>query len=86
MVLARLLQWYPRLVLSKGRDYWRIEDLVRQARGDLEKGPEEARRALSAPIYRFDEDALGKIVIWKETGSASLPVFSEVGSEVVAGE
>lgn len=82
VVLAKLLQWHPRLVLSKGRNYWRIEDLVLQARGDLEKGPEESRRALSVPIYRFDEDALGKIVVWKETGLVGTPVFSEVGSEI----
>jgi hypothetical protein len=82
VVLAKLLQWYPRLVLSKGRNYWRIEELVRQARGDIEKGPEESRHALTAPIYRFDEDTLGKVVVWKETGLVRTPVFSEVGSDV----
>lgn len=63
------------LVLMQGRDYWRIEALIRQARRDQKDNPElRTGRAYSWSA----QPGSGKIVVyhWQR------PVFWEPGTEI----
>lgn len=63
----------PELVLMDGRDYWRIESLIRQARRD-QKSHAELREGKA---YSWRELGSGKIVVYHY----GVPVFWEPGTE-----
>jgi hypothetical protein len=75
-ILDDLASHHHKLVLVQGRRYWRIEDLVRQAKTDMVRSDRD-RAALSDPVY---EQAVheGKIVIFRH----GEPVFVEAGSDL----
>lgn len=65
----------PELVLMHGRDYWRIESLIRQARRDQKSNPE----LMDVRAYAWHAlPGSGKIVVY-HWGS---PVFWEPGAEL----
>jgi hypothetical protein len=72
----------PALVLQRGRRYWRVEDLLKQARKDLKRGDESIRKALSDPLYTLSRDQHGKVSI-RDASSGTI-MFSEVGAEELA--
>ncbi len=75
-LLGELTLLRPKLVLQQGTRYWRIEDLLRQARRD--RRTEERRAELEALLYGLSEDARGKVSI-RNLQSGSI-IFSEVGA------
>lgn len=72
-ILDDLAIHHPKLVLLQGRRYWRIEDLLAQAKRDLVRSQRD-REALSHPAYE-ERDLNGKVVILK----GRLPIFFEAG-------
>jgi hypothetical protein len=75
-LIGELALLRPKLVVEQGDRYWRIEDLLQQARHD--RRMEEHRDELEATLYETSEDARGKISI-RNLQSGSI-VFSEVGA------
>jgi hypothetical protein len=76
-ILDDLATHHPKLVLVQGRRYWRIEDLVRQAKQDMVRNQRD-RSKLSEPA--FDQTRVdGKIVILGRGGQV---VFVEAGSDL----
>lgn len=75
-ILDDLATHHRKLVLVQGSRYWRIEDLVRQAKTDMVRS-EKDRAALSDPAYEQSEVS-GKIVILRHGD----PFFVEAGSEL----
>lgn len=74
-ILGELALVKRELVLTQGRNYWRIEDLLKQAREDRQVGAAEPLEALT---YAVENDILGKVSIYNaQSGSI---VFSEVGA------
>lgn len=77
-VLTELAITYQKLVLMRGRQYYRIEDLLKWARRDKASGTQEDQKELSNPIYWHTTDDQGKIVIRKHDYIA----FVEPGSDL----
>jgi hypothetical protein len=77
-ILTELAITHPRLVLLRGREYYRIEDLLKWARRDLVSGHPDDQEALSSPIYWHTTDGKGKIVIRKND---YVVAFVEPGSD-----
>jgi hypothetical protein len=80
-VLGELAMVRPGLVLQRGPQYWRIENLLRQARRDI-RDPEH-HTALGEPVYAW-ETIDGKTVIrsqWPNQGE--IIEYAEVGSPLV---
>lgn len=75
-ILDDLATHHRKLVLVQGQRYWRIEDLVRQAKQDLVRS-ERDRMALSDPSYEQSE-VDGKVVIFRHGNVA----FVEAGSDL----
>lgn len=75
-ILDDLATHHRKLVLVQGKLYWRIEDLVRQAKIDMVRS-EKDRLALSDPAYEKSE-VDGKVVIFRNGD----PFFVEAGSEL----
>lgn len=75
-ILDDLATHHRKLVLVQGQRYWRIEDLVRQAKQDMVRS-EKDRLALSDPSYEKSE-VDGKVVIFRHGD----PFFVEAGSEL----
>ncbi len=76
-ILDDLATHHRKLVLVQGKRYWRIEDLVRQAKTDMVKSARH-REALSDPSYN-QTTVDGKIVVFSRGGQ---PVFVEAGSDL----
>ncbi len=74
-ILGELALLKRKLVLTQGDKYWRIEDLLKQARKDRRTG---SAGALEALLYVVEDDILGKVSIYNVT-SGSI-IFSEVGA------
>lgn len=74
-IIGELALLKRELVLTQGRNYWRVEDLLKQARRDRRVGAAEDLEALA---YAVEDDILGKVSIYNVT-SGSI-VFSEVGA------
>jgi len=68
----------PYLVLQRGARYWRIEDLIKQARKDLARGNDAVRSALAEPAYVSHRDTIGKMSI--RSSQSGTILFSEVGA------
>lgn len=81
-VLTELAITHPKLVLMRGLDYDRIEDLLRWARRDLASGTPMNKRALSDPVYWHSQDAHGKILIKRIEGDREFVAYVEPGSDV----
>ncbi len=75
-ILDDLATHHRKLVLVQGRLYWRIEDLVRQAKVDMVRD-ERARAALSDEAYE-QEVVDGKVVVFRHRK----PFFVEAGSDL----
>lgn len=74
-IIGELALLRPKLVLTQGPKYWRVEDLLKQARKDRKAGAAEDLEAL---LYAVEDDVLGKVSIYNvRTGSV---IFSEVGA------
>ena len=74
-IIGELALLKRKLVLTQGRKYWRVEDLLDQARRDRKAGAAEDLEAL---LYEITTDAPGKVSIRNlESGSI---IFSEVGA------
>jgi len=72
-VLSEIATTSPKAVLMNGQDYWRIEDLLAQARRD-QKGHPELREGKA---YSWDSKR-GKIVVTHY----QVPVFWEPGTDL----
>lgn len=81
-VLATIQFTQPKLVLMQGRSYFRIEDLIDQARRDA-ANDETARASLEAQIYSFERGSDGKLVIWRDAAGGRKATFVEPGSSEV---
>jgi hypothetical protein len=82
VLLGELAVTHPALVLQRGRRYWRVEDLLKQARKDLRREGSLEWKALSEPIYTASRDRHGKVSI--RNASSGTILFSEVGAEEAA--
>lgn len=78
-VLSAIRFTQPKMVLMQGRTYFRIEDLIDQARRDAATD-ETARASLEAQIYSAENGPDGKLVIWRDAGGARKATFVEPGS------
>ncbi len=77
----------PKIVLMQGRKYFRIEDLIRWARKDFQKGTSKDRALLSEPIYWTEYDVHGKLLLKGITRNGDeLVAFVEPGSDVQTSE
>lgn len=83
VILGNLSITNPKLVLMRGLDYFRIEDLVRWARYDLRVGPPETQALLSEPIYWHTYDERGKILVKGiDQKGIEFVAYAEPGSDV----
>ena len=82
-LLAHLALLYPKLVLMRGRQYFRIEDLSARSKRDATSGGTEAKSVLAEPIYWYETDPHGKIVVSgaRDQGGTFVS-FVEAGSDV----
>jgi hypothetical protein len=86
-ILNQLAISNPKLVLMQGRQYFRIEDLIRWARKDFLKGTSKDRALLSEPIYWTEYDVRGKLLLKGVTRNGDeLVAFVEPGSDVQASQ
>lgn len=83
-VLGEIAFFRPSLVLMKGRDYFRIEELIAAGRKIAHADTQEGILVHQTPNFEWDEDSRKKIVIWQEGSQGRRPVYVEPGSEVVA--
>lgn len=82
-ILGELALTSPKLVLMRGRDYFRIEDLWRWARKDWAVAGPAGHQALSDPIYWTGTDGHGKLLLKGISPSGGeFVTFVEAGSEV----
>ena len=81
-VLSTIQFTQPRMVLMQGRSYFRIEDLIDQARRDA-ANDETARVSLEAQIYSAEKGPDGKLVIWRDASGGRKATFVEPGSTQV---
>lgn len=81
LVLGELAMMSPKLVLVKGSDYYRIEDLVKAARRLTSSAKPEAVLIHRTPQFSWDRDSRGKVVVRQEGPRGIRPVYAEVGSE-----
>lgn len=71
------------LVLVKGKDYYRIEQVAGQARREAKSGHPDVRRYLSAYEFWWDVDPDGKVVIFRDTPLGPEVISAEVGSRSI---
>lgn len=83
-VLGEIAQFKPKLVLMKGSEYYRIEDLIAAARKLVHSDSPQALLIHRLAQFSWEEDAKGKIGIWQEGPRGRRPIYVEPGSEVVA--
>lgn len=81
-VLSTIQFTQPRMVLMQGRSYFRIEDLIDQARRDAANDA-AARASLEAQIYSAEKGPDGKLVIWRDAAGGRKATFVEPGSTEV---
>jgi len=81
-ILTELAITHPKLVLMRGRDYHRIEDLLRWARRDSISGTPRDKKALSDPVCWHTQDAHGKILIKRIEEDRESVTYVEPGSDV----
>ncbi len=84
VVLEDLALVYPRLVLIKGPEYFRIEDLVKHARKDASSGPARAKKVLAESRFWWEKDPAGKVIVIEMAPEGAVPFLIEVGSQVMA--
>lgn len=83
VILGELAFQHPKLVLMRGRNYFRIEDLWRWARKDLKSGDPAARKALEDPIYWIARDPGGKLLLkGARPDGGEFVAYVEPGSEL----
>lgn len=83
VVFGELVLLKPWLVLQRGTEYWRIESITRQARRER-RGPDpDAQRILNTPVFWWDEDPDGKVVIRSRWDSEERIEYAEPGSAFV---
>lgn len=83
-VLGEIAYFKPKLVLLKGHDYFRIEELISAGRKLVHSDSPQAILIHRLNEFSWAEDSRNKIVIWQEGPRGSRPVYVEPGSEVVA--
>jgi len=82
VLLSELGGFHPKLVLMRGREYFRIEDLIRSSRRDAASGTEEQRKVLSEAIYWHMLDEGGKLIVKGiSRGGDEFVAFVEPGSD-----
>jgi len=82
-IFGELAMAIPKLVLMQGREYFRIEDLLRWARTDLSKGVQKDRFALSESMYWTEQDVRGKLLLKGITKKGDeFVAFVEPGSDI----
>lgn len=82
-ILGELALTSPKLVLVRGFEYSRIEDLWSRARRDLKMGASKDRVSLSEPIYWTELDVRGKLLLKGITKKGDeFVAFVEPGSDV----
>lgn len=72
------------LVLVQGSRYYRIEEAAARARREAKSGHPDVQVYLSAPLFWWDEDPDGKIVVMRQTPEGPRPLAAEYGSRVTA--
>lgn len=84
-ILGELAMVSPKLVLMRGRQYFRIEDLWRWARHDLKMADPHDRASLSEAIYWTESDEHGKLLLKGITRTGGeFVAFVEPGSDIQA--
>lgn len=83
-VLGEIASFRPKLVLMKGSDYFRIEELLTAGRKLVHSDSPTALLIHRTAQFSWAEDSRNKIVIWQEGLRGRRPVYVEPGSEVVA--
>lgn len=82
IVLMDLAMMKPGLVLQKGTDYWRIEQMSRESRKIRHEGRREFRH-YEEPVYSWHDDSDGKVVVVAALPDGEQVIFAEVGSVFV---
>lgn len=83
-VLGEIATFRPKLVLMKGADYFRIEELLAAGRKLVHSDSPTALLIHRTAQFSWAEDLRSKIVIWQESPRGRRPIYVEPGSEVVA--
>jgi hypothetical protein len=83
-VLGEIAYFKPKLVLVKGHDYFRIEEMITAGRKLVHSDSPQAILIHRLHEFSWAEDSRNKIVIWQEGPRGRRPVYVEPGSEVVA--
>lgn len=79
-VLAELAMMKRGLVLVQGRRYYRVEDQASQARREAKSGHPETQKFLQAPVFWWNEDPDGLVVIYQDSPAGPTPLAAEIGS------
>lgn len=83
-VLQELAFPDSKLVLVQGSRYYRIEEAAARARREAKSGHPDVQAYLSAPLFWWDEDPDGKIVVMRQTPEGPRPLAAEYGSRYTA--
>jgi hypothetical protein len=83
-VLQELAYLTPGLILIQGPRAYRIEREAARARREAKSGHPEVRVYLSAPLFWWDEDPDGKVVVMRQTPEGPRPLAAEHGSRFTA--
>lgn len=73
----------PTLVIAQGLEYWRIEDALSEARRKAKSGSPADQAALKAPIYWYQPDEDGRVLIIRKVPGGEEVLAAEVGSRHV---
>jgi hypothetical protein len=71
------------LVLAQGTDYYRIEQVAGRARREAKSGHPDVQVYLSAPVFWWDEDPDGKVIVFEQTSAGPRPIAAEVGAREI---
>lgn len=82
VVLLDLAALKPGLVLLKGKDYWRIEDIAKLARREAKSGPPQTQLFLNEPMFFWMNGPDKKVIIMQMYDDQDVPFAVEPGSEI----
>lgn len=83
-ILGEIAYVKPKLVLMKGSDYFRVEELLSAARRLTNKATPDAVLVHRTPQFSWANDGRGKVVVWQTGPKGIRPIYVEPGSEVSA--
>ena len=79
-VLGTLALTQPKLVLVQGREYWRVEDALSEARRKAKSGSASDQAEIKAVKFWFEPDEDGRVLLMRMAKGSPQVLAAEVGS------